>query len=84
MILSKLSGGLRNKRNGRGVRNRTPNILAPNVPPIHLGLGRKKNTKGITTRMKKQLQERATSGKHILTCKNEPISNCDIKIKGVV
>lgn len=42
MILNKLlSGWSRDRKSGCGLRNRTPNILTPCVPPIHLDRGTK-------------------------------------------
>lgn len=47
MILNKLlSGGLRNRRSGRGLINRTPNILEGYFPPVHFCRDRKRRTGG--------------------------------------
>lgn len=77
IILNKLlSGGLRNRRSGRGLINRTPTILQGYFPPVHLGRGSKRRTGGV--RKKQPFQEHSSTREHIVTFKNKLISNYDI------
>lgn len=62
-----LGGGLRSKRSGRELRNRTPNILTPYVSPIYLDCGGKNNRKGDYYYEKTALQECAIPGEYLIT-----------------